>query len=101
MYSFFSFECFSQTKIFNKLGPCLLCRVDLGFAMGDWVRAVHIAFWDSVTAFSFQKDERRFFTKFVLKNICCIMLKNYLQKISGIYWLVADDIEGKDINYIT
>ena len=29
------------------------------------------------------------------------MLKNYPQKISGIYWLVADDIEGKDINYIT
>ena len=57
MYSFFSFEFFSQTNIFNKLGPCLLCRVDLGFTTGDWVRAVHIAFWDSVTAFSFQKQD--------------------------------------------
>ena len=39
-----------------------------GFATGDWARAVHIAFWDSVTAFSFQKDEGRFFTKFVLNK---------------------------------
>ena len=74
---------------------------DFGFAKGDWVRVVLIAFWDSVTLhFSFQKDakaEGQFLTKFVLKLFCCIVSKNYLQKISDIYWLVTDNLEGKDI----
>ena len=63
---------------------------DFGFAKGDWVRVVLIAFWD-------KECEGQFFTKFVLKLFCCIASKNYLQKISDIYWLVADDLEGKDI----
>ena len=72
-------------------------RSDLGVAKGDWVRAVLIAFWDSVTTFFFQKDEGLFLTKFVLKIFCCIVSKNDLQKISDTHWLVANDLEGKNI----
>ena len=78
-------------------------RSDLGVAKGDWVRAVLIAFWDSVTTFFFQKDEGLFLTKFVLEIFCCIVSKNYLQKISDTHWLVANDLEGKNIQlyYVT
>ena len=70
---------------------------DFGFAKGDWVRVVLIAFWDSVTLHFSKRTRSQFLTKFVLKLFCCIVSKNYLQKIPDIYWLVADDLEGKDI----
>ena len=45
----------------------------------------------------FQKDEGLFLTKFVLKIFCCIVSKNYLQKISDTHWQVANDLEDKNI----
>ena len=71
-------------------------RSDLGFAKGDWVRAVLIAFWVASLHF-FQKAEGLFLTKFVLKIFCCIVSKNFLQKISDTHRLVANDLEGKNI----
>ena len=70
---------------------------DLGVAKGDWVRAVLIAFWDSVTTFFFKRTKDCSSPKFVLKIFCCIVSKNYLQKISDTHWLVANDLEGKNI----
>ena len=43
-------------------------RSDLGVAKGDWVRAVLIAFWDSVTTF-FSKGRRTVPHQICFKNI--------------------------------
>ena len=45
-------------------------RSDLGgVAKGDWVRAVLIAFWDSVTTFFFSKGRRTVPHQICFKNI--------------------------------
>ena len=72
-------------------------RSDLGVAKGDWVRVVLIAFWDSVTHFFSKLGRRTVSHQICFKIFCCIVSKNYLQKISDTHWLVANDLEGKNI----